>query len=160
MNLFTQTSNKFLVKRSVKQSKKITVSVVSNQVEIELISKSITEHANQSIKDTSFNELNQKKNHINIDEKRVYNDSNVNNLVVEKINDDLIFKKQSSNQKNTSFTRKSIRQIILNYLNVWMFKRKRFDSVNEEKIIEHRVKITRTITILLIYNAIESETNE
>ena len=41
-----------------------------------------------------------------------------------------------------------------------MFKRKRFDSIDEKKIIEHRIKITRIITILLIYNAIENETNE
>ena len=41
-----------------------------------------------------------------------------------------------------------------------MFKRKRFDFVDEKKIIEHRVKITRAMTTLLIHDAIENEANE
>ena len=43
---------------------------------------------------------------------------------------------------------------------MFVFKRKRFDFVDEKKIIEHQIKITQTMMILLIYDAIENETNE
>ena len=95
-----------------------------------------------------------------INKKRVYNDFNIDNFVENKINDNFNSKKQPFRQKNNSFTRKSIRQKISNYFNMFVFKRKRFDFVDEKKIIEHRIKITRTMTILLIHDAIENETNK
>ena len=95
-----------------------------------------------------------------IDEKRVYNDFDIDDFVENKINDDFNSEKQFLRQKSNSFTRKSAFQKISNYFNVFVLKRKRFDFVDEKKIIEHRIKITRAMTILLIHNAIESETNE
>ena len=104
--------------------------------------------------------MNQKENHIKIDKKRVYNDFDIDDFVENKINNNFNSKKQFFRQKNNLFTRKSTRQKISNYFNVFVFKRKRFNFVDEKKIIEHRIKITRTITILLIYDAIENETNK
>ena len=97
---------------------------------------------------------------MNIDEKRVYDDLDSDNFIDEKISDDFSSKKQFFRQKSNSFTRKSTRQKVSNYLNVFVLKRKHFDSTDEKKIIEHRIKITRTMTTLLTYDAIESETNE
>ena len=54
-------SNKFFVKHFVEQLKKIIVFIVSNQIEIELILKSIIEYIDQLIENTFFNKLNQKK---------------------------------------------------------------------------------------------------
>ena len=95
-----------------------------------------------------------------IDEKRVYNDFDINDFVENEINNNFNSKKQFFRQKNNLFIRKSIRQKISNYFNVFVFKRKHFDFVDEKKIIEHRIKITRTITILLIHDTIKNETNE
>ena len=94
------------------------------------------------------------------DKKRVYDDFDINDSVENEINDDFSSKKQFFRQKSNLFTRKSTRQKISNYFNVFVFKRKHFDFVDEKKIIKHRIKITRTMTILLIYDVIESETNE
>ena len=95
-----------------------------------------------------------------IDEKRVYDDFDIDDFVENEINNNFNSKKQFFCQKSNSFTRNSTRQKISNYFNVFVFKRKRFDFVDKKKIIEHRIKITRAITILLIHDAIESETNE
>ena len=95
-----------------------------------------------------------------IDEKRVYDEFDTDDFVENEISDDFSSKKQLLRQENNSFTRKSARQKASNYLNVFVLKRKRFDFVDEKKIIEHRVKITRAMTTLLIHDAIESETNE
>ena len=160
MNLFVQTSNEFLIKRSVERSRKIVFFVFSNLAQIESAAESIIEHAFQSVEKTLFNELNQTKDHMNIDEKRVYDDFDSDNFIDEKISDDFSSKKQFFRQESNSFTRKSTRQKASNYFNVFVLKRKRFDSIDEKKIIEHRVKITRAITTLLIYDAIKSETNE
>ena len=95
-----------------------------------------------------------------IDEKRVYDDLDTDDFAENEISDGLNSKKQLFRQKSNSLTRKSARQKASNYLNVFVLKRKRFDFVDEKKIIEHRIKITRTITALLTHDAIESETNE
>ena len=69
--------------------------------------------------------MNQKKNHMKIDEKRVYNEFDIDDSVENKISDDFSSKKQFFRQKNNSFTRKSTRQKASIYLNVFVFKRKR-----------------------------------
>ena len=95
-----------------------------------------------------------------IDEKRVYDDFDIDDFVENEINNNFNSKKQLFRQKSNSFTRKSTRQKISNYFNVFVLKRKRFDFVDEKKIIKYRINITRAITMLLIHDAIESETNE
>ena len=160
MNLSVQTSNELSIRRLVERSKKIVFSVSSSLAQTESTAESTIEHASQSIEKAPFNELNQAENHMNIDEKRVYDDLDSDSSTDEKISDDFNSKKQFFRQKSNSPTRKSARQKTSNYLNVFVLKRKRFDSTDEKKIIEHRVKITRAMTTLLIHDAIENETNE
>ena len=155
-----QTSNELFIRRFVERSKKIVFFVFFDLAQIESIAESIIKHAFQSVEKTFFNELNQKKDHIKIDEKRVYDDFDIDDFVENEISDNFSSEKQFFRQKSNSLTRKSTRQKILNYFNVFVFKRKRFDFVDKKKIIEHRVKIIRAMTTLLIHDAIESETNE
>ena len=72
-----------------------------------------------------------------IDEKRVYDDFDTDDSVENEISDDFSSKKQLFRQESNSFTRKSTRQKVSNYFNVFVFKRKHFDFVDEKKIIEH-----------------------
>ena len=160
LNLFVQTLNEFLIRRPVERSRKIVFFVFFDLAQIESAAESVTEHVSQLVEKALFNELDQKEDHMKIDEKRVYDEFDIDDSVENEISDDFNSKEQSFRQKSNSFTQKSVRQKISNYLNVFVFKRKRFDFVDEKKIIEHRVKITRAMTTLLIHDAIESETDE
>ena len=99
MNLFIQTSNKFFVKRSVERLKKVVSLVNFGLVQIESNVKSIVEK-------TFFEKLNQKEDHMKIDEKRVYDDFDIDDFVEDEISDDFNSKKQFFRQKSNLFTRK------------------------------------------------------
>ena len=94
LNLFVQISNEFFIKRFVERSKKIVFFVFFDLIQIESVVKSFTEHAFQSVEKTLFNKLNQKKNHMKIDEKRVYDEFDIDNSVENEISDNFNLKKQ------------------------------------------------------------------
>ena len=107
--MFVQTSNELFIKRFVKRSKKIVFFVFFDLIQIESIVELVIKHAFQSVEKTLFNELNQKKNHMKIDEKRVYDDFDIDDFVENKISDNFNSKKQFFRQESNSFTRKSTR---------------------------------------------------
>ena len=109
MNLFVQTSNEFLIRRPVERSKKIVFFVSFGLAQIESAAESVTEHAFQSVEETLFNELNQKEDHMKIDEERVYDELDTDDSVENEISDGLNSEKQSFRQKGNSPTRKSAR---------------------------------------------------
>ena len=84
LNFSIQTANEFFVKRFVERSKKIMTFVISNHTQSisksQLISKSTTKHVDQSLEKTYSNELNKKKNHMNVDEKLTYDDFDSKNF--------------------------------------------------------------------------------
>ena len=160
LNLSVQTSNELPIRRPVERPRKIVSSASSGLAQTEPAAEPATEHAPQPAEKALFNELNQAEDHMNIDEKRVYDDPDSDSFTDEEISDGLSSKKQSFRQESNPPTRKSARQKAPNYLNVFVPKRKRSGPADEKKITEHRVKITRAMTTLLTHDAVEGEANE
>ena len=160
MNLSIQTTNELSVKRFVERSKKIMTSVTSNHTQSisksQLISKSTTEHADQSLEKTYSNELNQKENHMNVDEKLTYDDSDSKNFNYI-FDESTVTNQKALSEQKTSLQKQSARQKISNYLNVFVSKRKRSNLVDDENVIEYRVKIMRAMTTLLTHDKIDEK---
>ena len=93
---------------------------------------------------------------MNVDEEFTYDDfdsKNFNYIFDESV----VTNQKTLFEQKISFQKQSARQKISNYLNVFVSKRKRSNFVDDENVIEHRIKIMRAMTALLIHDEIDEK---
>ena len=160
-----QTTNSFSVRRSIERSKKITEIAISKDAFDSIFDSIIIQSFESLVESTiqsSFEEFMNQKKYItqnafdfkNIEEKRVYDSSDSKNETFESENDIDV----SSIIQST--IRQSTRQKIAYYFNVFVLKRKRFELIDEKKIVEYRNKISRAMTTLLSQKFINNDIDE
>ena len=154
-----QTTNSLSVRRSIKRSRKIAETAISenasDSISDSVIVQSFESFAKSAIQLSFEKSMTQNAfDFMNVEEKCIYDSSD---------SEDETFEFESDIEISSiiqSVTRQSTRQKTAHYLNVFVLKRKRSESIDEEEIVEHRDKIARAMTTLLTQKFINDDTDE